>query len=86
MIVTFSCSNRIHIYESGCGYNPMSPYKLHNSVEDARDYLTKMGKDDITEVIYPTINREQYLQETFPLKDGTTYIQNLDEWYPDSNI
>jgi hypothetical protein len=24
-------------------------------------------------------NREQYLQETFPLPDGTTYIQNLDK-------
>lgn len=57
----------------------MSPYKQHNSIEDARDYLTKMGKDNITEVTYPTINREQYLQETFPLKDKTTYIQNLDK-------
>jgi hypothetical protein len=24
-------------------------------------------------------NREQYLQETFPLSDGTTYIQSLDK-------
>jgi hypothetical protein len=24
------------------------------------------------------MNREQYLQETFPLPDGTTYIQSLD--------
>lgn len=78
MVITFSCSNRIHIYESGCGYNPVWPYKQHNSVQDAKDYLTSIGKDNITEVIYPTINREQYLQETFPLPDGTTYIQNLD--------
>lgn len=25
------------------------------------------------------MNREQYLQETFPLADGTTYIQSLDK-------
>jgi hypothetical protein len=24
------------------------------------------------------VNREEHLQKTFPLKDGTTYIQNLD--------
>jgi hypothetical protein len=79
MIVTFSCSNRIHIYESGCGYNPNPPYKMHNSIEDAKNYLETMGKVNITEITYPTINREEYLQETFPLPDGTTYIQNLDK-------
>ncbi len=26
------------------------------------------------------MNREQYLQETFPTKDGKTYIQSLDEF------
>lgn len=25
------------------------------------------------------INREEYLMSTFPLEDGTTYIQSLDE-------
>ncbi len=25
-----------------------------------------------------SVNREEHLQKTFPLKDGTTYIQNLD--------
>lgn len=25
------------------------------------------------------MNREQHLQKTFPLEDGTTYIQNLDK-------
>lgn len=25
------------------------------------------------------MNREQHLQKTFPLKDGTTYIQSLDK-------
>ena len=25
------------------------------------------------------MNREEYLQKTFPLKDGTTYIQSLDK-------
>jgi hypothetical protein len=24
------------------------------------------------------VNREEHLQKTFPLEDGTTYIQNLD--------
>ena len=26
------------------------------------------------------MNREEYLQKTFPLKDGTTYIQSLDKF------
>lgn len=26
------------------------------------------------------MNREQYLQKTFPLEDGTTYIQSLDRF------
>ena len=26
------------------------------------------------------MNREEYLQKTFPLEDGTTYIQNLDKY------
>ena len=26
------------------------------------------------------MNREQHLQKTFPLKDGTTYIQSLDKF------
>ena len=26
------------------------------------------------------MNREEYLQKTFPLEDGTTYIQNLDRY------
>ena len=25
------------------------------------------------------MNREEYLQKTFPLEDGTTYIQNMDK-------
>ena len=25
-----------------------------------------------------SVNREEYLTKTFPLEDGTTYIQNLD--------
>jgi hypothetical protein len=25
------------------------------------------------------MNREEHLQKTFPLEDGTTYIQNLDK-------
>ena len=27
------------------------------------------------------MNREEHLQKTFPLKDGTTYIQNLDKHF-----
>ena len=26
------------------------------------------------------MNREQHLQKTFPLEDGTTYIQSLDKY------
>lgn len=89
MIVTFSCSSRIHIYENGCGLNPTPPYKIHNTKQDAIYYLLSIGKDNITEIVYPAINREEYLQKTFPLQDKTTYIQNLDkhlDWHPDSHI
>jgi len=32
------------------------------------------------------MNREQYLQETFPTKDGKTYIQSLDEFNSRSTL
>lgn len=33
----------------------------------------------ITKSISIYMNREEHLMKTFPLKDGTTYIQNLDK-------
>lgn len=89
MIITFSCSNKVHVYESGCGYIPTPPYETHSTVQDAKDYLISIGIDNISEVTYPTINREQYLQETFSIKDNTTYTEKLNrnhDWHPDSNI
>lgn len=32
------------------------------------------------------MNREQHLMKTFPLKDGTTYIQNLDKIMSEKKI
>lgn len=27
------------------------------------------------------VNREEYLNQTFPLEDGTTYIQSIDRYH-----
>jgi hypothetical protein len=32
------------------------------------------------------LNREEYLLKTFPLEDGTTYIQNLDKHMSENKI
>jgi hypothetical protein len=32
------------------------------------------------------MNREEYLTKIFPLKDGTTYIQNLDKYMSEKKI
>ena len=48
-IATFSCNDIIFVYEKNCGWLPMSPCKLHRSVEEAKEHLKKRG------VLEPTI-------------------------------
>lgn len=45
MIVTFSCSNNIFVFEEGCGKYPVFPYKFHKSIDDAKEYLKTNGKN-----------------------------------------
>ena len=46
-IVTFSCSNKIFV----C-YSPIFPYKIHQSIGDARKFLENEGKTNIEIVDY----------------------------------
>ena len=39
LVVTFICSNKIHVYSGKTGFKPRRPYKIHGSVEDAKKYL-----------------------------------------------
>lgn len=41
LVVTFTCNNHVHVYSNKSGVKPMPPYKIHNSVEKALEYLTK---------------------------------------------
>lgn len=41
-VVTFSCSEHIHVYLTGCYYKPLPPYESHTSVKQA---VLKIGND-----------------------------------------
>lgn len=41
LVVTFICSDEIHVYSGKTGFKPRQPYKIHCSVEDAKKYLEK---------------------------------------------
>lgn len=55
-IVTFSCSNMVHIYEPKCGYIPRDPYYSHKDIESALKFLKDMGKTDIEIKTYRSKN------------------------------
>jgi hypothetical protein len=39
LVVTFSCSNAVHLFtKNGC-IRPTLPYKTHRTVENAKEYL-----------------------------------------------
>jgi hypothetical protein len=57
-IVTFSCSSSIHVYYPDCELNPMYPYRIHSTIEDARKHLDHLGKENITITNYYGRNRE----------------------------
>jgi hypothetical protein len=42
-IITFTCSNEVHIYTENCGKIPMFPYTKHKSIESAVNSLLSRG-------------------------------------------
>ena len=60
-IVTFSCSNKIHIYENGCGKIPNHPYKKHENIDSAVFYMSQiLGVNNIEIVLEKKIKKESY--------------------------
>lgn len=58
-IVTFPCSNSIHIYEEKCGLIPQFPFRMHDSIVSAMNYLTNIGKKNIGIKMHRTISNIQ---------------------------
>ena len=46
LIVTFSCSNNVHVYNENSSVKPMWPYKAHTTVEDAIKHLKERNVID----------------------------------------
>ena len=42
-IVTFSCSNSVHVYTGKSSVLPMSPYNSHANIDDAKNALITRG-------------------------------------------
>jgi len=38
-VITFECSDKVHVYMDGCGLRPARPYYTHQSIEDAKQAL-----------------------------------------------
>jgi len=55
-IITFSCSNMIHVYEPHCGLLPMFPYRSHKDINSARKHLESCGKKNIDIKVYKNKN------------------------------
>lgn len=47
MIVTFSCSNMVFVYEPKCGYIPRFPFMVHGDIDSAIKYLESCGMENI---------------------------------------
>ena len=41
-VITFKCSDSVHVYYNKCGLTPVYPYKVHSSIEDAKKYLKEV--------------------------------------------
>jgi hypothetical protein len=41
-IITFKCSNYVHLYYNKCGVAPLYPYKKHSSIKDAKKYIEEV--------------------------------------------
>ena len=55
-IVTYSCSDIVHVYEPKCGFIPTFPYKVHEDIETALSYLKEVGKENIKVKTYKTLD------------------------------
>lgn len=53
-VVTFCCNNLIHVYYKNSSVLPYPPYKVHDSVESAKQYLKTTRKVENPEIIYNT--------------------------------
>ena len=51
-IVTFSCDNKVHVFEPQL---PMFPYKSHETVEKAVSYLESFGNTNVQIKSYKTL-------------------------------
>lgn len=51
LIVTFTCSDNVHIYTDKCGVKPMLPYKLHSTIEGAKKHLKECGGIEEAKII-----------------------------------
>ena len=51
LIVTFSCSNNVHVYNENSSVKPMFPYKVHTTVEDAIKHLKEKRNIVDTKII-----------------------------------
>lgn len=38
-IVTFGCSDAVHVYGDKCGLSPRLPFRSHASIKAAKDHL-----------------------------------------------
>lgn len=52
LIVTFTCSSYVHVYEQKSGIKPVFPYNVHKSIEDAIKFLKEQKNIDEPNVKY----------------------------------
>lgn len=59
-IITFGCSDYVHVYEVGCSELPRRPYRSHDSVKDAKEHLEIRGVKSPPTKVYEKNNRGTY--------------------------
>jgi hypothetical protein len=52
LIVTFSCTNNINVYDEKSSVKPRLPYKAHSTEEDAVNYLKENRGIDNPKIVY----------------------------------
>lgn len=58
MIVTFPCSNNVFVFEEKCGTYPVFPFKFHESIDSAKNYLEGIGKININVIIKKSLENK----------------------------
>jgi len=60
-VVTFYCQNTIHVYMKDSSVLPMSPYKIHGSIEEAKIYIQKQRLIANPKIIkYDSVNEKAH--------------------------